>query len=74
MKTFEAGNTYETRSIGDYDCKIRVTIAKRTAKTVTATDGKSFRVAVDMHGDESFRPWGNYSMAPFMSAAKLVTA
>ena len=70
--TFQPGKTYITRSIGDHDCIIRATIAKRTAKTVTTTEGKTFRVALMYDGStEYFRPWGSYSMAPFMTAEKV---
>jgi hypothetical protein len=70
METFKAGKTYETRSICDHDCIIRVTIASRTAKTVKTADGKTFRVAV--WNDESceyIKPWGSYSMSPMLKAA-----
>lgn len=49
VKTFEAGKTYQTRSICDHNCIIAVTIEKRTAKTVTAKvrgEVKTFRVAI----------------------------
>jgi hypothetical protein len=64
---FEVGKTYSTRSIGDHNCIIRVTIAKRTAKTVTTTDGKTFRPTV-YNNAESIMPWGRYSMAPSVDA------
>lgn len=64
---FEAGKTYQTRSACDHDCIIRVTVAKRTAKTVTTPVGTTFRVS-EYQGVEQFRPWGNYSMAPIISA------
>jgi signal recognition particle GTPase len=64
---FEPGKTYSTRSIGDHNCIISVTIAKRTAKTVTTTEGKTFRVSL-YDGNEQIRPWGNYSMAPIIGA------
>lgn len=69
MIKFESGKTYQTRSIGDLDCLISETIAKRTAKTVTTTTGKNFRVG-EYNGSEFFRPWGSYSMAPFIRAAE----
>ena len=69
MKTFEVGKTYSTRSIGDHNCIIRVTIARRTAKTVTTTEGKTFRPYYSRHWDaEVIRPWGNYSMSPLIHA------
>jgi hypothetical protein len=67
---FEAGKTYATRSICNHECIIRATIAKRTAKTVTTTEGKTFRVR-EWNGCEVFMPWGTYSMAPSMSADRL---
>ena len=63
MNKFEANKTYTTRSICDSNCIISVTIAKRTAKTVTTTEGKRFRIKV-WNGVETFKPWGTYSMAP----------
>jgi hypothetical protein len=66
---FEVGQTYSTRSIGDHNCIIRVTIARRTAKTVTTTEGKTFRVgAYYRDGHEMIRPWGNHSMCPIITA------
>jgi hypothetical protein len=73
MIKFEAGKTYQTRSPGDSNCVIRETIAKRTAKSVTTASGKTFRVT-EWDGAETFRPWGSYSMAPAMSASRLVVA
>ncbi len=70
MNTFQAGRTYQTRSICDSECLIRATIAKRTAKTVTTADGKTFRISV-YEGVEQFKPWGSYSMAPAISANRL---
>jgi hypothetical protein len=67
---FEAGKTYTTRSIGDADCIISVTIDKRTAKTVTAKvqgQMQNFRIFV-RDGIECIRPWGNYSMCPTLQA------
>jgi len=68
MSEFKAGQTYTTRSIGDADCIIRVTVAKRTAKTLTTSEGKSFRIAL-YDGVEYVKPWGSYSMAPIVRAA-----
>ena len=69
MNTFQAGQTYQTRSICDSECIIRVTIASRTAKTVKTAEGKTFRIGVwhDQSG-EFIKPWGSYSMAPFIKA------
>ena len=69
MNTFKTGRTYQTRSVCDYDCKINVTIASRTAKTVKTAEGKTFRVGVWPDGScEFIKPWGSYSMAPFLRA------
>lgn len=67
---FEVGQTYQTRSIGDADCIIAATIAKRTAKTVTTTAGKTYRVS-EYDGAECIKPWGSYSMAPILRATRL---
>jgi hypothetical protein len=67
VNAFRVGATYSTRSIGDHNCIIAVTIAMRTAKTVTTTDGKQFRVSV-YRDCEQIKPWGSYSMAPIVSA------
>jgi hypothetical protein len=70
MEQFQVGKTYQARSICDADCIIRATITKRTNKTVTTADGKSFRVK-EYAGVEQFKPWGSYSMAPIMSADRV---
>lgn len=70
---FAAGKTYSTRSIGDYDCVIAVTITRRTAQTVSALvrgKMKTFRITV-LDGVESIMPWGRYSMAPMIDANDL---
>lgn len=64
---FTVGATYATRSIGDHNCIIRVTVAKRTAKTITTTGGKTLRVS-EYQGEEQVKPWGSYSMAPIVGA------
>jgi hypothetical protein len=66
--TFQAGKTYTTRSACDYDCIFSVTVAKRTAKTITTSNGKTLRVAL-WNGVETVKPCGSYSMAPVIRAA-----
>lgn len=71
---FEAGKTYATRSPCDHNCVITVTVGPRTEKMITAVvDGvrKNFRI-FEVDGIESFRPWGNYSMAPTIRATGIV--
>lgn len=70
MTTFEPGRTYLGRFISDSDSVIRLTVARRTAKTITTDAGKTLRVWVH-DGEECVRPFGNYSMAPIIGAAKL---
>lgn len=67
MTRFEIGKTYMTRSPCDYDCLITVTIAKRTAKTVTDTTGKTYRPHV-WQDTEHLMPWGRGSLMPTISA------
>ena len=73
MKQFQAGKTYQTRSICDHNCIISVNIVARTAKTVKTSDGKTFRVTV-YENREQFMPWGRYSMAPIIDAEDEVAA
>lgn len=67
MSKFQVGQTYATRSVCDHDCIIRVTVARRTAKTITTDAGKTLRVS-EYDGAEQVKPWGSYSMAPIVSA------
>ncbi len=76
MKKFKLHSTYQTRSIGDADCTITMKVWKRTAKTLWTVDPfnaqifKSFRIFIDYNGNEAFKPWGSYSMAPVLTAEK----
>lgn len=76
MKQFEIGKTYTMRSIGDHDCVYTYTVVKRTAKTITISDGtetKTCRVNVQVSEDrnaETIFPLGRYSMCPALSADK----
>ena len=70
--TFTPGKAYFTRSICDYDCIIEILVAKRTAKTVTTSDGKTLRIRM-LGNVEAVRPWGNYSMSPTIDATELRT-
>lgn len=64
---FLPGKTYYTRSIGDNDCLISVTVEKRTRCFITCTDGKRYGVKV-RDGVEYIMPWGRCSMAPSICA------
>lgn len=70
---FEIGKTYFTRSLGDSNCIIRVTIASRTEKFVTSTEGERFGILQDylkIDGVEAIRPWGRYSLSPILRATR----
>jgi len=73
MTKFETGKTYYTRSVADYDTIVRVTVAKRTDKTIVTALGDRLRINV-WNGVEQVKPWGSYSMAPIVSADRLLEA
>lgn len=67
MTTFQAGTTYYTRSLCDHNCIISLTVASRTAKTITTAEGK--RLGIKVYNDvEYVKPDGSYSMAPSVRA------
>ena len=70
MKTFKTGETYETRSICNYDCIFSFKILHRTAKCVWINvDGETVRRGIEVWRDaETFYPFGKYSMAAIISA------
>ncbi len=70
MKTFDISKTYQMRSIGDSNVLWDVTIAKRTAKTITTViDGRVRTVKIHQTPDgEIAFPLGRYSMAPTLRA------
>lgn len=73
--TFEVGETYSCRSIGDYECVWAYTIEARTAKFVTIDvwgDRKRLGVKTDRDGVEYVLPHGNYSMATVLRASEVV--
>jgi hypothetical protein len=69
MIQFETGKTYMTRSACDYNCIFEITVEKRTAKTITTTEGKRLRIR-EWEGVEQVMPMGSYSMAPVIGADK----
>lgn len=75
MKQFETGKNYYTRSACNHECIFKITITKRTAKTVTFTDGlKTYRRKIDIstwysEPEEMIHPYGVYSMAPVIKAS-----
>lgn len=70
---FEVGKTYGTPSICDHECIFKVTVTKRTEKTVTITGfrDKRCKIHVDEHGVEFIMP-ENYSMAPIFHATEVM--
>ena len=66
---FEAGKTYNARSICDHECVWIFEIVRRTEKSVWVKgckrDGEIVRRRVQVwNGHESFKPFGVYSMSP----------
>lgn len=77
LPTFQVGNTYSGRFIGDADSVFKVKVLARTAKTITVVGPKGLaqhRVSRDHEGGEQFYPFGKYSMAPVCRAKRLVAA
>lgn len=76
MKKFEIGKTYTMTSPCDSNCVWTYTVTKRTAKTVTVSDGtetKTCRVNTQVSEDrnaETIFPVGRYSMCPTLGADK----
>ena len=76
---FEVGKTYYTRSICDNDCIIRGKVLKRTAATVTMETifgVKTIRIIkglTDIHGAEAVKHWGTYSIAPTLTADRVLS-
>ena len=73
MTRFETGKTYYTRSVADYDTIVRVTVAKRTDKTIVTAAGDRLRINV-WQGVEQVKPWGSFSMAPIVGADRILDA
>jgi hypothetical protein len=73
MTKFETGKTYYTRSVADYDTIVRVTVAKRTDKTIVTAAGDRLKIKV-WDGIEQVKPWGSYSMAPIVGADRMLEA
>jgi hypothetical protein len=76
ITTFEAGNIYEMRFIGDSDLRVKYICVKRTAKNATFErfqnpgDGITRRIKV-WDGSEYVLD-GSYSMAPSIKATNLI--
>ena len=72
-KKFEVGRTYATRSVCNSECIFKITIIKRTEKTVTIDEGngktKRCKIYTDMRNAEAIYPYGIYSMCPIIDAS-----
>lgn len=74
MKKFEVGKSYTHGYIGDHDLFTTWTVLKRTAQTVTITDGKVTKTKKiikglsEMRNAESVYPDGEYAKCPVLSA------
>jgi hypothetical protein len=77
MTTFKIGATYSMRSVCDHNCVWTYTVVKRTASTVTITDGKEVKTCrinkkySEYRNSETIFPLGQYSMCPTLSADKI---
>lgn len=74
MRKFEIGKEYSMRSICNHDCIWTYTVTARTSQTITITDGKEVKKCrinkktSEYRNTETVFPFGQYSMAPMLSA------
>lgn len=74
MRTFEIGKSYTHGWIGDAELFTTWTVTKRTAQTITITDGRKTKTCriikglSEMRNAESIFPYGQYSKCPTLSA------
>lgn len=74
MRTFEVGNEYTHGWIGNADLFTTWKVLKRTAQTITITDGRETKTCKiikqlsEIRNAESVYPEGKYSMCPILSA------
>lgn len=72
---FQIGTRYSYTFIGDSELHVCWEVTKRTAKTITITDGretKTCRVYL-YEGVEKVKPEGSYSMCPILGADRITT-
>ena len=76
IKRFKVSTKYGTSSVCDHNCIFKFTITKRTEKSIWFFERdpkKVTRRKLDIwEGEETFRPYGTYSMAPVLSATDLI--
>lgn len=76
MTTFQVNQTYQCRSLCNYDCVWTYKVIKRTPSTITIKDMSSKAVKTcrvskkssEHFGCEIIHPLGSYSMAPSLWA------
>lgn len=79
MLKFEIGSTYNMTSPGDHNCVWTYKVLKRTACTVTLTDGKKDitcrinKAYTNYRDAETVFPLGQYSLCPVLSADKKIS-
>ena len=73
MKKFEVGKQYYATSICDSNCIFKITVFRRTEKTLFYMQDNSrarrTRIKTDEKGNEFIQP-DNYSMAPVFRAER----
>jgi hypothetical protein len=76
IKTFEAGNIYEMRFIGDSDLRVKYICVKRTATSVTferfQKPGDVVKRKIKVWDGSEYIVDGSYSMAPSIYAKNIV--
>lgn len=73
-KEFEVGKTYYTRSICDHDTIHKITVLRRSEKSIWIKDHRGERrlgVARNYDDFESVKPFGTYSMCAVISAERV---
>lgn len=71
ITTFQVGETYQVRSLGDWDCIFSFEVVSRTAKRLTLNwgfDKPEVRGVFERDGVEMCRPFGTFSMCPTIRA------
>ncbi len=74
MKKFEVGKQYSMTSICNHECVWTYTVTARTAKMITIADGENVQKCricqkvSEYRGAETVYPFGQYSMAPSLTA------
>jgi hypothetical protein len=78
MIMFQAGQSYEMRSVCDFDCVLTYKVTRRSGQSIWIYDIRSKNMVAErrkittFNGVETCRPLGSYSMAPILTAEKAV--